>query len=184
MSQEDNSTAEPFGEHDHDEPLETVELSEEAAELVEKLQAERDEAIEARTRALADFKNFQRRASENETRARGHGIAEVVRSLIPVVDQFALALGQDNQDATAESLIKGIEIVKDELLKALEKSGVKQIAPEIGDAFDPNMHEAMMQQPGNDVEPGHVSLLIQAGWSLGEQQVIRPAQVAIAPEGS
>ena len=184
MSQEDNTTADSLGEHDHDEPIETVELSEEAADLVEKLQAERDEAIEARTRALADFKNFQRRASENETRARGQGIAEVVRSLIPVVDQFALALGQDTNEVTAESLVKGIEIVKDELLKAMEKSGVKQITPQVGDTFDPNLHEAMMQQPADSVEPGHISMLIQAGWSLGDQQVIRPAQVAIAPEGS
>ena len=119
MSHEDNTTAEPLGEHEDEESVESLELSEEAAELFERIQAERDEAIEARTRALADFKNFQRRASENETRARGLGIAEVVRSLIPVVDQFALALGQDTQEVTAESLVKGIQIVKDELLKAL-----------------------------------------------------------------
>ena len=181
-SHEDNTTAEPLGEHQGEESIDSLELSEEAAELFERIQAERDEAIEARTRALADFKNFQRRASENETRAKGLGITEVVRSLIPVVDQFSLALGQDTQEATAESLVKGIQIVKDELLKALEKAGVEPITPNVGDAFDPNQHEAMLQQPADDVEPGHVSLLIQSGWSLGAQ-VIRPAKVALAPEG-
>ena len=180
-SHEDNTTAESLGEHGDELTIESLELSEEAIKLFEQIQAERDEAIDARMRALADFKNFQRRASENEARAKGLGIAEIVRSLIPVVDQFDLALGQDTQEASAASLIQGIQIVKDELLKALDKAGVQAIAPNLGDAFDPNQHEAMLQQPAENVEPGHVSLVIQSGWSLGTQ-VIRPAKVGIAPE--
>ena len=88
-SPEDNATTEPG------EPLE---MSEEIAELFENLQRERDDAVEARTRALADYANFQRRARENETREREMGIAQVTRSLMPVLDQFDLALGQDEGD--------------------------------------------------------------------------------------
>lgn len=159
---------------------EPLEMSEQVAELLENLQKERDDAVEARTRALADYANFQRRARENETREREMGVAQVARSLMPVLDQFDLALGQDETEVTTESLLKGIQIVRDELSKALEQSKVAPICPEVGDTFDPMRHEAMLQQPAEGVEPGAVSLVVQAGWSMGTQ-VLRPAKVAIAP---
>lgn len=181
MSQKDTSTTDPLGESDGDETVESNEIPEEVADLFERIQNERDEAVEARTRALADYANFQRRASENESRARDEGMTEVVRSLIPVLDQFDLALDHESQEATADSLIKGIQIVKNELLKVLDKAGIVPIEPKIGDSFDPNLHEAMLKQPTDDVAPGHISLLIQPGWAFGVM-VIRPAKVAIAPE--
>jgi molecular chaperone GrpE len=98
-----------------------------------------------------------------------------------VLDQFDLALDHESQEATADSLIKGIQIVKNELLKVLDKAGIVPIEPKIGDSFDPNLHEAMLKQPTDDVAPGHISLLIQPGWAFGVM-VIRPAKVAIAPE--
>lgn len=158
-----------------------VEISEDAATLVDRLQQERDDALDARTRALADYANFQRRASENETRAREQGIAEIARALIPVLDQVDLALGQDPVESTAESLLKGVAIMREEFLKALDRNGIAPIKPQVGDTFDPMQHEAMLQQPGEGVEPGHVSLVVQAGWAMGSQ-VLRPAKVAIAPE--
>ena len=145
------------------------------------LQKERDDAVEARTRALADYANFQRRAKENEVRERDRGVADVARNLMPVLDQCDMALGQQAEDTSVESLLKGIEIVRDELSKALEKTGIAKIAPEIGDPFDPMSQEAMLQQPAEGVEPGHVSMLVQVGWTMGSQ-VLRPAKVAIAPE--
>ena len=117
MSPKNKTTTDPLDDHDGEESVESIEVPEEVADLFERIQTERDEAVEARTRALADFKNFQRRASENETRAHEQGITEMVRSLIPVLDQFELALGQEALDATADSLIKGIKIVKGELSK-------------------------------------------------------------------
>jgi molecular chaperone GrpE len=174
-SHEDNTTTDPL------EDGEAVEISEDAAAIIEKLQKERDDAIEARTRALADYQNFQRRARENEAREREMGIAEVARSLIPVLDQFEMALGQDSGETTVESLLKGIEIVRDELSKALNKTGVTSIEPVVGDVFDPTCQEAMLQQPLEGVEPGHVSMVVQSGWSL-KNQILRPAKVAIAPD--
>ena len=159
---------------------ESIEMPEEFAELFEALRKERDDAVEARTRALADYANFLRRARENETREREMGVAQVVRSLMPVLDQFDLALGQDEADVTAESLLQGVQIVRDELTKALEQSKVAPIAPAIGEAFDPVRHEAMLQQPAEGVEPGSVSMVVQTGWSMGTQ-VLRPAKVAVAP---
>lgn len=164
---------------DQDE-AEPIELSEAAAELVSLLEAERDEAVAARKRALADFQNFQRRSLENERRAGEQGATRVVRSILPVLDHFDLALGQKPQELTVEQLIGGVKIVRDELRKSLEVNGVERIEPAPGDEFDPNLHEAMMRQPAEGIEPNHIVMVMQTGYRMGDH-VLRPAKVAIAP---
>ncbi len=159
---------------------EAIELSEAAAELVNQLEVERDEAIAARKRALADYQNFQRRSLENERQAGQQGATRVVRSVLPVLDHFDLALGQNAQDLTVEQLIGGVKMVRDELVKALQLSGLERIDPKPGDEFDPNQHEAMMRQPAEGIDPNHVVAVMQTGYRIGDQ-VLRPAKVAIAP---
>ena len=85
-----------------------IELSEEAAQLVHNLQYQIDEAVAARQRALADFRNYQKRAAENEIHANKAGSARIARSLLSVVDQFDMALDQDTQQLTVEQLLSGI----------------------------------------------------------------------------
>lgn len=159
--------------------MEQVELSAEAAQVLEDLKSELDEAIEARKRALADFANYQRRAAENEARAAEAGAARVVRSLLGVLDHFNLALDLDPKTTTVEQLLGGVRIVRDELIKALEGHGVSIIRPAVGDEFDPNRHEAMLQQPAADVPPHHIVSVFQPGYAMGDV-VLRPAKVAVA----
>lgn len=131
-------------------------------------------------RMLADYRNFQRRTLESEPRIRASGIAGVARSLVPALDQFDLALSSAGD---AESLRSGMRLIRDELLKGLAANGVEVVEPSVGDAFDPNLHEAVMRQApesGVEVEPGAISMLLQAGYRLGEV-VIRPAKVGLAP---
>ncbi len=156
-----------------------IELSEAAVELVERLEQERDEALAARQRALADFRNYQRRAAQSEQRAVQGGAAGVVRSLLAVIDHFDLALGQDTEQITIDQLLGGVRIVRDELVKALESHGVQHIEPARGDEFDPNRHEAMMKQPADDVEPNQIFCVLQLGYQMGDL-VLRPAKVAVA----
>jgi len=156
-----------------------IELSEAAVELVQRLERERDEALAARQRALADFRNYQRRAVQSEQRAVQGGAADVVRSLLAVIDHFDLALGQDTEQITVDQLLGGVRIVRDELVKALESHGVQRIEPARGDEFDPNRHEAMMKQPADDVEPNHIVSVLQLGYQMGDL-VLRPAKVAVA----
>ena len=156
-----------------------IELSEEAAQLVLNLQAQIDEAVAARQRALADFRNYQKRAAENEIHANKAGSARIARSLLSVVDQFDMALDQDTQQLTVEQLLSGIRLVREELVKALETHGVIRFKPEVGDEFDPMMHEAMMRQASEDVEPNHIVSVLQVGYKMGDL-VLRPAKVAIA----
>ena len=159
--------------------IEEIELSEDAAQVVEQLQRERDEAVEARKRALADFRNFQRRAAENEQRALQKGATSIVRSLLPVLDHFDLALSQDASQMNVEQLIGGMQLVRDELHRALQSQDVQRIEPQVGEEFDPNNHEAMTRQPTSEYEPNTVVQVMQSGYRMG-QHVLRPAKVAVA----
>src|SRR5215470_10381935 len=104
-------------------PVREIEVSAEAAELVKQLQTELDEAVEARKRALADFRNYQRRAAESEQRALQTGSTRVVRSILPVLDHFDLALMQKADQMTVEQLLNAVKIVRDEFNKALASQG-------------------------------------------------------------
>lgn len=148
-----------------------------APDALEQLRRERDENREKYLRALADFQNYQRRSAENENRARQGGIAGIVRAVVPILDQFDLALAAPGD---GDSLRTGMKMVRQGLIKALATSGIELIEPAVGTPFDPNLHEAVMRQPAPGVAPDAVSSLLQAGYRLGEM-VLRPAKVAIAP---
>ena len=156
-----------------------VEVSEEAAALLNELKAELDEAVEARKRALADFANYQRRASENESSAVRRGAADVVKSLLGALDHFDLALGQDREQMTVDQLLGGVQIVRDELTKALARHGVQRLDPEMGDVFDPNRHAAVLRQTAEGVPANHIVAVLQSGYLMGDL-VLRPARLRSA----
>jgi len=162
---------------------ETYELPGPVATLLKRVERERDEAVEARLRALADFKNFQRRSAENESRAVTDGTIRVVRALLPVLDHVDLALQQDVDQLSAEQLMGGVKLLQQEFIRSLEAFGLQAIRPQPGDEFDANAHEAMMRQPSNEVPANHVTMVMQPGFRLGDL-ILRPAKVAVAAEAS
>jgi molecular chaperone GrpE len=81
-------------------------------------------------------------------------------------------------DAKLISLIEGVELTERELLKALEKNGVKKFTPQ-GEKFDPNLHQAMYEVPNSDVPAGHVAQVIQSGFMIGDR-ILRPALVGVS----
>lgn len=147
------------------------------AELEGKLQDAEARAL----RSLADFQNFQRRAANNEIEARKQGVTAVVTGLLPVLDNFELALQQKDAGGTAEQILGGVEMVKSELLRALEMQGVTTIKPEAGDELNPGEHEAVSQMPTEGVEPGRIAQVFQVGYML-KDRVLRPAKVLVASE--
>ncbi len=161
-----------------------LEFAPEDEEIVAALKdtiAQRDEHHAKVIRAIADLQNYQRRASNNERESADMARRGVVSSLIPLIDQFEMALTQDPEKVTGESIIQGVGMIRDEFLRVLSGYGVSQIAPQIGDEFFPGDHEAMMQQPAEGVEPGHISFVMSTGYKLGER-VVRPAKVGVAPK--
>jgi molecular chaperone GrpE len=166
---------------DSGDSLPPLELTNDEADAVAHLERERDEAVAARQRALADFANYQRRARENEARARQEGEVSLLRALLPVIDHFDLAISQDPSKLSVEQLLGGVKIVRAEFDKVLESQGVVRIEPKPGDEFDPRRHEAMMRQPAPGVLPNHIVATLQPGFAIGEM-VLRPAKVTVAPD--
>ena len=177
------------------EPTEVVELEPLADEVLAELAAsvegpagvaiqqlleERNAAREDRLRALAEMSNNQRRAAENERRIDQSSRAGVVRGILPILDQVEMALSQDLEAVSTGQLAEGVGMARDELAKLLAEHGVERIEPSVGDPFDPMRHEAMLRQEAEDVATDHVVMVMQPGYSMGEQ-VLRPAKVAVAP---
>ncbi len=157
-------------------------------DLLRQLQAELDEAVEARKRALADFKNYQRRASDNEHRASQMATARFVRAIMPVLDHFDLALNQKPEQMTLENLLQAVRIVRDEFTRALASQNVERIEPRPGDSFDPHRHQAVKYEQVEGSQPNSVVLVFQPGYALSDM-ILRPATVVVAagsdaPEGS
>ena len=172
----------PESTHPESEEIREIEL-EVPADLVpyiEQMQARLDEAIAARQRAQADFSNYQRRAMENERQAIVSGMVKVIQALLPMLDHFDLALNQDLEAMTVEKLLNGVQIVRDGFTQALLSLGVEVVVPVVGEAFDPNLHAAMMRQSAEGIAPNHIVMVIQPGYVMGEL-VLRPAKVAVAP---
>lgn len=145
----------------------------------DQLRAERDAAQHAHKLALADFQNYQRRASMNEQTAREQGVRGVLQSIIPVIDHFQLALVQDRASASAEQVMQGVSLIRDELLRALSLHGVTVINPARGEAFDPARHQALLHQPAPGVEPGCIVMCLRQGFAV-DDRLVRPAEVAVA----
>lgn len=150
----------------------------EADPLAEAI-AERDELSDKLKRMMADYQNFGRRAEQNVVAAKQQKLIEVAKQLIPVLDHFDNALSMDPEKTSAADLLKGVTIVRDELMRTLTGFGVQRLDVETGEAFDPNRHEALMRQPDTDIEPDHVTAQLQPGYVLDEV-TIRPAKVSIA----
>lgn len=152
-----------------------------STEELEALIAERDDFRAKYQRALADYQNAQRRSTVEMAAAREAGVERVLASLMPVLDHFDLALGQDPDKVAAEQILAGVRMIRDEFSRAMSAFGVVTISPAPNEEFDPSRHEALSQLAAEGVEPGRVSSVYQVGYRVGER-VVRPAKVTIAPE--
>ncbi|WP_432799667.1 nucleotide exchange factor GrpE [Poriferisphaera sp. WC338] len=143
------------------------------------LRAELAELNEKYLRIAADYQNYVRRAEQNVVTTKEQQVMSMARELVMVLDHFDRAMEVDTKTVSADDFKNGVQIVKDELLRALGKYGVERIEAEVGEAFDPNRHAAMMRQASEEVESNHVVQQFQPGYMLGEK-TIRPAGVIVA----
>jgi molecular chaperone GrpE len=135
-------------------------------------------------RTLAEMENLRKRTEREIADARAYGITGFARDVLAVADNMHRALEtidpalRESADAKVKSLIEGVELTERELLKALEKHGVKKFSPE-GQKFDPNFHQAMFEMEHPELPSGHVAQVMQAGYMIGER-VLRPAMVGVS----
>jgi len=155
-----------------DETAQETSLETLLAESRAKIEQQRD----AWLRALADADNARKRAAMDIATAQKFAVEGFVQELLPVIDSLEAALGADGVDF--ETLRSGVELTLKQLRAAFEKSYVGEIAPAVGERFDPNRHEAMAAVD-TDAEPNTVVALMQKGYALNER-VVRPALVTVA----
>jgi molecular chaperone GrpE len=138
-------------------------------------------------RTLAEMENLRKRTEREVTDARLYGVASFARDILGVADNMRRALDAVSPElrASAEpgvkALIDGVELTERELLKALEKNGVRQFSPR-GEKFDPNVHQAMFEVPNPSVPAGSVVEVVAPGYMIGER-VLRPAMVGVSKGG-
>jgi molecular chaperone GrpE len=147
-----------------------------AAELKDKL-----------LRTLADMENLRKRTAREVADAELRGVTSFARDMLGVADNIRRALDavtpevRSSAQAGAKALIDGVELTERELLKALEKNGVRQFSPE-REKFDPNLHQAIFEVPDASVPAGSVVQVVQPGYMLGDR-VLRPAMVGVSKGG-
>ena len=153
---------------------ETVETPEEAAETnpwEEKYNAERD----AHLRVAAEYDNFRKRTVKEKEASYGNGKADAVAKMLPVYDNLERALQQETADAAFK---KGVEMTMTELVKIFTNLGV-EIFGNVGDQFDPNLHNAVMHTENPDLGENTISMVFQKGFKIGDK-VVRFAMVQVA----
>jgi molecular chaperone GrpE len=149
--------------------------------LLADTQRERDEYLELAKRTKADFENYRKRMSSEVGAAAGRGKAEVIREVVPVLDDLERAIqaaGLDPEGDSDDGLAHGVLLVFRSLRDSLGRNGVEAVDPK-GEKFDPMAHEALSTVPADGVESGVVVEVMQKGYRLGEQ-LIRPARVVVS----
>jgi molecular chaperone GrpE len=155
----------------------TAVSSVEAAESeLQKLRAERNDLFERLARLQAEFENYRKRAAKENADFRDFAVSDAARTLLPVIDSFALAL--KNSAARPEDLRKGVELIYKQLQDVLQKLNVERI-PAQGELFDPRVHEAIEMVETNDAPDHHVLEELQPGYRI-KGRLLRPAMVRVA----
>ena len=161
--------------------FEDAEVSDDAAETIERLTAERDDMRDRFMRAIADAENSRKRSDRDRREAEQYGGSKLARDMLPVYDNLQRALDTvtDEQRESGKALIDGIELTMRELLSVFKKHGIEPIAPENGDSFDPKLHQAMFEAPVPGTKAGDIIQVMATGFMLHER-LLRPAQVGVS----
>lgn len=149
--------------------------------LLADTQRERDEYLELARRAQADFENYRKRMTAEVQAAAVRGKGELLRDVVPVLDDLERALeaaGLDPEGDSEDGLSHGVLLVFRSLRETLSRNGIEAMDPK-GEKFDPNSHEALSTVKSDGVESGVVVETMQKGYRLGEQ-LIRPARVVVS----
>ena len=150
---------------------ETVEETVEVNPWVEKYNAERD----AHLRCAAEYDNFRKRTIKEKEASYGNGKADAVAKMLPIYDNLERALNQETSDAAYK---KGVEMTMNELLKIFGTLGV-EVFGNVGDEFDPNLHNAVMHIENEDFGENSLAAVFQKGFKIGDK-VVRFAMVQVA----
>ena len=152
-------------------------------EVLAKLEQEKADLKDKLLRSLAEMENLRRRTEREVADTRSYAVTAFARDMLSVADNLRRALDAVPAEATKAdkalaALVEGIELTERELVKTLERHGVRKVDP-AGQKFDPNLHQAMFEAPHESLAKGQVHTVVQPGYAIGER-VLRPALVGVS----
>jgi molecular chaperone GrpE len=174
---------EPIGEGPEIRPESAV--GEDAESLRDRLKVaeqQRDDYLALLQRTRADFENYQKRIRRDLAEEQPYAIADFARELLTVRDNLQRAIVSVREEAEKSPLVQGVALVQSQLLDTFGRFGITPIDA-LGQPFDPSVHEAVLQQPRDDVNPGTVVDVLEPGYRL-HGRVLRPAKVVLAGSDS
>lgn len=157
-----------------------AEISDEEAEI-DGLKAERDQFKDKFMRALADAENVRKRAAKERREAEQYGGSKLARDMLPVYDNLKRALDSvdEAQREASAALLEGVELTLRELVNVFTKHGIEVVSPQVGDRFDPQIHQAMFEAPVPGTRSGDIIQVSAEGFLLHDR-LLRPAQVGVS----
>jgi molecular chaperone GrpE len=151
--------------------------------VLEALRAENESLKDARLRALAEVENVRRRAEKEKADASLYAMTKFARDMVGIADNFARALAavpapiREAADPQLKAVLDGVEATDRQLIQTLERYGVKAV--DVSGKFDPNLHQAIAEVPGQGKAPGNIVDVVQSGYTIGDR-LLRPAMVTVA----
>ncbi len=161
----------------------TPEMNEEEMDKdkrIEELENEISDLKDKLLRRAAEFENYKRRTENDQLNLLKYAAESFIIKLLPVVDDFERSLQHIENSSDIESIRKGLKLIYDKLMKVLDDQGVKKIEA-VGQAFDVNFHEALLQRKADDVDPHTVLDEIEKGY-IYKDRVIRHTKVVVSED--
>ena len=177
VSEEELAHTESLSDEEIIESLGASESDVDLGQMVSELQGEIAQMHDELLRSRAEMENIRRRSQEEVSKARKFALESFAESLIPVRDSLEAALSHEQQ--SAETYKEGVDTTLRQLTQAFERNSLKEIAPALGDAFDPNHHQAISSISDPNHAANTIVQLLQKGYTLSER-VVRPALVVVA----
>jgi molecular chaperone GrpE len=164
------------------EPAQEVPLSAEELEQLRKAAGERDAYLDLAARTRAEFENYQKRMQRERELDRKYAFGPLALDLLPILDNLDRAVFAAKQAGDTGPLVQGVSMVQTQFLELLKRHGITRMDCQ-GKPFDPNLHQAVVQQPNNDVEPNTILQVIEQGF-LNQDRVLRAAKVIVSTKAS
>ena len=180
LNEEESKKADPQSEEPEEEGTfkDTGDPLQEKDEKIKTLEEEVASMKEQLLRNQAELQNFKRRMTDEKIKERKFANVELIKALLPVIDNFDIALEKEKDNKDFKKTLKGFQMIRRDLMKALKDSGLKEVEA-LHKPFDPNYHQAVMKEPKEDVESDIVIEEFQKGY-LFKDRLVRPAMVKVS----
>jgi molecular chaperone GrpE len=178
--QEAAEATKAIDEQDAHEPEDLTAAPEDALEeALAQAQAQAEEYLDGWQRARAEFANYRRREELRREQSASEIAARVLGHFLPVLDDLERAFSVVPPEVEGNPWVKGLSLVAQKMLNGMEKEGVAAMPTELGEAFDPQVHMAVLHSPCADYDEGQIAMVLQRGYTIGER-VLRPAMVQVS----